>query len=160
MGEAWERLVVKEEGCVMADPAEKMAERIQHAIDSMKGKLTERPMPNADRCILCGWARVDTERGGSCGRDKNSQHLWFTDVLKTIHAERDEARGKFSDTQFTLEEARIRITTLEAGLRKYGKHPFGSHTTWGCPAGCLEKECRASHYCVCGLTDLIENKAT
>lgn len=72
------------------EEAEKVVNRLHHAIDSMKGKLTERPMPDADRCILCGWVRIDTERGGSCGRDKHGQHLWFTQVAQALTKARQE----------------------------------------------------------------------
>jgi len=87
--------------------------QLQYALDAMKGKLTARPLDDADRCILCGWANVNGAKDGNCGRTVASEtecikyeipvsyvgkHLWFSEILqyiKQIEHEKSEAGRAF-----------------------------------------------------------------
>ena len=85
---------------MMAD--KQIRQRLTYALDMMKGRLTEKPFENTDRCVLCGWSRIDLNRSGTCGRTPGSetllrkygiekqwdgQHLWFSEVVDALTLE-------------------------------------------------------------------------
>lgn len=58
-----------------------------------------RSIPTQDRCMLCGWTRIDGAKDGDCGRTISSEsecekykvplslvgkHLWFSELLHSI----------------------------------------------------------------------------
>lgn len=115
------------------------------------------------------WLKPKQENRDTWTPDEHIQHLLEEGkklenaATKLAQAEKDKegmhgeylTQGQYYDGLLRTVEAQIE--RLREALEKYGKHPFGNHGTWGCPAGCPDRGqlCSGSHHCVCGLDDAL-----